>query len=218
LPPGSSSYAAIDTGTTLVGGPSQYISQIFAQIPGSAPGQGSFQNYYTYRKINPVLHLLRAPKKRFFFIACDATVNVSISFGGKRNWTISPSDFQLTKLSQNQCLGAFFELSTGSSAPTWIVGDTFLVNILSLNAFNLTKSGRKMSTLFSGIHLSQLASPSFLRSHWRRTVQMGLRRPLQLAQLRQQFQPHPSLEQVAEARIMVSKGYVEIWCRWRGRL
>lgn len=49
LPSGPSSYAAIDTGTTLVGGPSEYISQIFAQIPGSAPGTGNFQNYYTYR-------------------------------------------------------------------------------------------------------------------------------------------------------------------------
>jgi len=49
LPSGSSSYAAIDTGTTLVGGPAEYISQIFAQIPGSAPGTGNFQNYYTYR-------------------------------------------------------------------------------------------------------------------------------------------------------------------------
>lgn len=51
LPSGSSSYAAIDTGTTLVGGPTEYISEIFAQIPGSAAGTGDFQGYYTYRKI-----------------------------------------------------------------------------------------------------------------------------------------------------------------------
>jgi cathepsin D len=49
LPSGSASYAAIDTGTTLVGGPSQYIAEIFAQIPGSTPGTGNFQSYYTYR-------------------------------------------------------------------------------------------------------------------------------------------------------------------------
>jgi len=54
-----------------------------------------------------------------------------MSFGGK-NWTISPADFQLTKLVGNQCLGAFFEISTGSSAPSWIVGDTFLKNVYSV--------------------------------------------------------------------------------------
>ena len=50
-PTGQQSYAAIDTGTTLIGGPESYISQIFDQIPGSAPGTGSFENYYTYRKL-----------------------------------------------------------------------------------------------------------------------------------------------------------------------
>ena len=58
--------------------------------------------------------------------ACDTTVDIQMSFGGK-NWTISPADFQLSKLTKTQCLGAFFEIATGSSAPAWIVGDTFLV-------------------------------------------------------------------------------------------
>ena len=49
LPTGSSAYAAIDTGTTLVGGPLSAIQNIFAQIPGSAPGTGSWEGYYTYR-------------------------------------------------------------------------------------------------------------------------------------------------------------------------
>jgi hypothetical protein len=112
LPSGSSSYAAIDTGTTLVGGPSEYISQIFAQIPGSAPGTGNFQNYYTY--------------------PCDSNVNISLSFGGSKSWTISPADFQLSRLTRTTCLGAFFQLSTGRSAPSWIIGDTFLKNVYSV--------------------------------------------------------------------------------------
>ena len=49
LPTGSSSFSAIDTGTTLVGGPSQAIAEIYAQIPDSAPGTGNFEGYYTYR-------------------------------------------------------------------------------------------------------------------------------------------------------------------------
>jgi len=52
MPSESSSYAAIDTGTTLIGGPSAYISQIFANIPGSAPATGDFQGYYTFRKFS----------------------------------------------------------------------------------------------------------------------------------------------------------------------
>jgi cathepsin D len=51
-----------------------------------------------------------------------------MSFGGK-NWPISDADFQVTQLTNEQCLGAFFELTTGGSAPAWIVGDTFLVRI-----------------------------------------------------------------------------------------
>lgn len=50
IPSGSSSYAAIDTGTTLVGGPSDIISEIYAQIPGSAVGTGDLEGYYTFRK------------------------------------------------------------------------------------------------------------------------------------------------------------------------
>ncbi|TFK52001.1 acid protease [Heliocybe sulcata] len=111
----SSSYAAIDTGTTLVGGPPSAIAQLYSQIPDSAPGTGQFEGYYTY--------------------PCTTEVNVSMSFGGQ-SWSISPKDFQLTQLSSTQCLGAFFELSTGGSAPAWIVGDTFLKNVYSVFRFN----------------------------------------------------------------------------------
>ncbi|PFH51024.1 hypothetical protein AMATHDRAFT_192110, partial [Amanita thiersii Skay4041] len=112
LPSGSDAYAAIDTGTTLVGGPSEYISQIFAQIPGSQPGTGNFQGYYTY--------------------PCNTDVSVSVSFGNGKSWSISPADFRLSRLTSDQCLGAFFELSTGNSAPSWIFGDTFLKNVYSV--------------------------------------------------------------------------------------
>lgn len=67
-------------------------------------------------------------------LACDTQVNVSMSFGGP-SWSISPNDFKLTQVSQSQCVGAFFEMQTGSSAPAWIVGDTFLVCIHYPNIF-----------------------------------------------------------------------------------
>ncbi|KAF9526092.1 aspartic peptidase A1 [Crepidotus variabilis] len=112
FPASRTSYAAIDTGTTLIGGPSAIIDQIFAQIPGSTPGKGDMETYYTY--------------------PCNTTVNITMSFGGKQSWSISPSDFQLTRLSKNQCLGAFFKLDSQGSAPSWIVGDTFLKNVYSV--------------------------------------------------------------------------------------
>ena len=129
LPSGESSYAAIDTGTTLVGGPSEYIAQIFAQIPGSNPGTDVYQNYYTYRgflfiSLSPLPSVSYANPPEL--LACDTTVSVQMSFGGKY-WTIDPADFRLQKITATTCLGAFFVMETGSSAPAWIVGDTFLV-------------------------------------------------------------------------------------------
>jgi len=112
--PDDQSYVAIDTGTTLVGGPSDQIAQLYATIPGSAVGTGNYDGYYTY--------------------PCDTTVSVSLRFGSSAiNWPVSPSDFQLTKLSPEMCLGAFFVLNpSGGSAPTWIIGDTFLKNVYSV--------------------------------------------------------------------------------------
>ncbi|KAJ7588116.1 aspartic peptidase A1 [Mycena floridula] len=111
----SDAYAAIDTGTTLVGGPATDIAAIYAQIPGSAAGTGNYDGYYTY--------------------PCDTTVDVTMAFGGK-SWSISSADFLLAQLNKDTCLGAFFELATGSSAPSWIVGDTFLKNVYSVFRYN----------------------------------------------------------------------------------
>lgn len=49
LPSGSGSWAAIDTGTTLVGGPPSVIQNVYAQIPGSQAGTGNWEGYWTYR-------------------------------------------------------------------------------------------------------------------------------------------------------------------------
>lgn len=60
------------------------------------------------------------------YIACSTNVEVTMSFGGQ-SWPISNADFQANQLDDGACLGAFFEVSTGGSAPAWIVGDSFLV-------------------------------------------------------------------------------------------
>ncbi|KAJ7449682.1 aspartic peptidase A1 [Mycena latifolia] len=117
---GSDSYAAIDTGTTLVGGPSDQIASIYAQIPDSEAGTGNYDGYYLY--------------------PCDTSVTVSLSFGGS-SWDISPADFQLQEIGHGTCLGAFFTLTTGDSAPSWIVGDTFLKNVYSVFRYNPASIG-----------------------------------------------------------------------------
>jgi cathepsin D len=106
----SRSRAAIDTGTTLIGGPPAVIAEIFSKIPGSQPGTGDFDGYYTY--------------------PCDTQVNVSMAFGDGTLWSINPEDFLLTQLTSTRCLGAFFQLDMGNNGPSWIVGDTFLVIFL----------------------------------------------------------------------------------------
>ncbi|KAG1804638.1 acid protease [Suillus subaureus] len=109
---GSASYAIIDTGTTLVAGPAAGIAAIYAQIPGSQPGTGSWEGFYTY--------------------PCDTAVVVEISFGGP-NWSVSPGDFAFTSTgTSNECYGAFYAIPTSGETPPWIIGDTFLKNVYSV--------------------------------------------------------------------------------------
>ena len=117
---GSNAYAAIDTGTTLVGGPSSAIANIFAQIPNSAKGTGTWAGYYLY--------------------PCNTPVTVSISFGGP-SWSVSPADFQLQQISSSQCVGAFFDLDVGGTAPAWIIGDTFLKNVYTVFRYDPASVG-----------------------------------------------------------------------------
>ena len=51
IPSGQSSYAAIDTGTTLIGGPASEVAAIYAQIPNSVAGSGNYDGYYLYRAL-----------------------------------------------------------------------------------------------------------------------------------------------------------------------
>nr|GAT55743.1 acid protease [Mycena chlorophos] len=117
---GTDSYAAIDTGTTLVGGPPDDIANIYAQIPNSQAGTGNYEGYYLY--------------------PCDTDVTVTLSFGGTA-WAVSPADFELQEVSRGTCVGSFFTLTTGDSAPSWIVGDTFLKNVYSVFRYSPASVG-----------------------------------------------------------------------------
>ncbi|KAG2142914.1 aspartic peptidase domain-containing protein [Suillus bovinus] len=111
----SGTTAAIDTGTTNIGGPASSVQAIYAQIPNSQPATGEWEGYYSF--------------------PCSTTVNVEVSFGGA-TWSISPVDFAFTQTNSTECIGAFFETSTGTGSPSWIFGDTFLKNVYSVFRYN----------------------------------------------------------------------------------
>jgi len=128
LPSGSSSYAAIDTGTTLIGGPASQVASVYASIPNAVAGTGNYEGYYLY--------------------PCSTTVNVTISFGGQ-TWPIAPDDFKYSEASNGQCLGAIFQYSTSggseggnnNNVPQWIIGDTFLKNVYTVFRANPASVG-----------------------------------------------------------------------------
>jgi len=149
--PGAEQLAAIDTGTTLIGGPSDVIQSIFADIPGSEPGTGDYEGYYTY--------------------PCNQNINFTITFGSGTAWSVDPGDFMLAQLNPKQCVGALFSLDSsnggGSDGPSWIMGDTFLKNVysvfrytppsvgfaaLSPAALQLTQEGGNLPTPTTGAH------------------------------------------------------------------
>ncbi|CAE6510534.1 unnamed protein product [Rhizoctonia solani] len=112
---GVTSLAAIDTGTSLIGGPSDIVADIYRQIPNAQRGTGNLERYWIY--------------------PCSQEVNVAFNFGG-RNWSIESADFKLLTTNPNVCVGAIFEMSLGGlgnpDVPQWIVGDAFLKNVYSV--------------------------------------------------------------------------------------
>ncbi|OCF56098.1 endopeptidase [Kwoniella mangroviensis CBS 10435] len=122
---GSSPQAAIDTGTTLIGVPSQVAEAIYSQIPNSQALSASsgYDGYYQY--------------------PCDTTVNVTIQFGGL-SYSMSNADMNLGSFTRDSsmCTGAFFAMDLSSQSPIqWIVGASFLKNVYSTFRYNPSAIG-----------------------------------------------------------------------------
>ncbi|RDB16308.1 Lysosomal aspartic protease [Hypsizygus marmoreus] len=115
---GNSALAAIDTGTTLIGGPTEDVQAIWAAVPGA-------------QAVDTM--------SGFFSFPCTTEVEVTMSFGGK-SWPINTADMNLGRVSRGstQCVGGIFDLSLGSNIvsgggnPNWVVGATFLKNVYSV--------------------------------------------------------------------------------------
>ncbi|KAJ8486927.1 hypothetical protein ONZ51_g4529 [Trametes cubensis] len=143
--------SAIDTGTTLIGGPSDAVRAIYEAIPGSAE-VSSMQGFYAF--------------------PCSTDVQVSLAFGGK-SWPISSADMNLGRISASMCVGGIFDLSLGSDVsggggnPVWVVGDTFLKNVYSVFRSNPAAVGfAQLSDAAGGSSApsSSSSSPSATRS------------------------------------------------------
>ncbi|GAA5976754.1 hypothetical protein JCM5350_007238 [Sporobolomyces pararoseus] len=111
-------YVAIDTGTTLIGGPRDVVGNLYAQVEGAQAATGRYTGYYSY--------------------PCEHNVSVSLTFGGV-SYNMSSADFNLgpfgidAATNRSTCLGAFFDLSFGSSSKvSWVIGASFLKNVYSV--------------------------------------------------------------------------------------
>ncbi|MBW0513831.1 hypothetical protein O181_053546 [Austropuccinia psidii MF-1] len=116
------STAAIDTGTSLIGGPPQVVRAIFSKIPQAVPGSGDYHGYHTY--------------------PCASQFNLTFYLGG-REYVINPADLNAGEIDESggDCLGGIFGLepplknSSSSSqkpVPDWILGAAFLKNVYSV--------------------------------------------------------------------------------------
>jgi cathepsin D len=138
--------AAIDTGTTLIGGPHADIVSFYNSIPG--------------------LSSVKENDSGMFEIPCDTSISVSMAFGGK-SWAINPVDFIIPTNNNDVCLGALFDLSQGSSispndgSPSWVVGDTFLKNVYTVFRSSPASVGfAQLSTAAGGTGTSAGTAPS----------------------------------------------------------
>ena len=130
---GLDALSAIDTGTTLIGGPTDGVQAIYAAVPGSVALTGQMEGFFAYRGYPPYFDSVVTNNS---ITACSTSVSVSLSFGGQA-WPISTEDMNLGTVGGDLCLGGIFDLGLGSNIgsgggnPSWVVGDTFLVRYRS---------------------------------------------------------------------------------------
>ncbi|KAH7339848.1 aspartic peptidase domain-containing protein [Rhizoctonia solani] len=112
---GVTSLAAIDTGTSLIGGPPNLVAEIYRQIPNAQKGTGNLERYWIY--------------------PCSQAVNIAFNFGG-RSWSMESADFKLLTTNPNVCVGAIFELSMGGLGNpdplSWILTPCSQKNVYSV--------------------------------------------------------------------------------------
>jgi hypothetical protein len=74
----SGNVAAIDTGTTLIGGPSAAVAAIYAQIPGSSQLSGNLAGFYGFRMFVHI-YVMSLRDNLFFQLAQPLSPSPSLS-------------------------------------------------------------------------------------------------------------------------------------------
>ncbi|KAF7341718.1 Acid protease [Mycena sanguinolenta] len=106
----------IDSGTTLMYGPFDQVSEVYAQIPGA--------EVFDY-------------SNGFFSYPCVPEPHISFNWGGK-DWVVSSAYFNLGKTAEGstQCVGALLG-QTVLGNNIWLLGDAFMQNVYT--AFDFDK-------------------------------------------------------------------------------
>lgn len=96
---GSTQYVAIDTGTTLIGGPRDIVGNLYAQVEGAqaATGRytGQFQSSYA-QLINGSSTEAALAMTGYYSYPCEHDVEVSLTFGGIVSDNLSSSLLSLS--------------------------------------------------------------------------------------------------------------------------
>ncbi|CAO1618365.1 unnamed protein product [Parajaminaea phylloscopi] len=120
----SGQLAAIDTGTTLIGAPSDAVDRFYSNVPNAQPiSLDGEAGYYAF--------------------PCSTNVSSSFTFSGK-SWTLTADDFNGGAVTRSFdgtyfCLGSIFATDLGSNAPEWVIGDSFLKNVFSIYEYAPTE-------------------------------------------------------------------------------
>lgn len=78
--------ALVDTGTTLVYGPSSKLSDMYSKINGTFPLSGNWEGFWS--------------------VPCDTDPDVSFTFGGQK-YPVKREDFLIVAFSNGTCVGTF---------------------------------------------------------------------------------------------------------------
>jgi cathepsin D len=126
---GASALADFSLSGSLISGPVSDVAAMWAAFPAAVPST-THPGYYQFRA--PPLLLFWLTSINNGPTACNATVSVSISFGG-RLWPINPVDMNIGHVAagSSQCLGAIISgsntINTDGTA-NWIFGTAFMVS------------------------------------------------------------------------------------------
>lgn len=109
--------AFFDTGTALIGGPSDVVHRLYAKIPGSKPMPQN-KGHFTY--------------------PCATQPNISFSFG-QRKYYLNNADFRAMVIQTDndaiegeQCMGALFAMQGTANAKRWLMGASFMKNVYTI--------------------------------------------------------------------------------------